>query len=75
MESLKNSKKRIGIKMCHRGKGAADCTDLITTNTAYQSQCYIPIKCNSSSGKHSENRPKKKKLLSKPWALELSALG
>ena len=35
LEKLRNSKKRIGIKVFHESKGATDYTELITTNTLY----------------------------------------
>ena len=46
MKSLRNSKKRIGIKVFHGSKGATDSTKLIATNTAYKSQYYVPIEYN-----------------------------
>ena len=59
MEKLKNSKKWIGSKAFHEDKGVIDYTELITTNTAYKSQCYIHTEYNASLGKHNKNLPKK----------------
>ena len=52
MESWRNSRKHIGIKAFRECKGAPDCTELITINTVYESQSYIPIEYNSSADKH-----------------------
>ena len=73
MENSRNPKKRIGIKTFPESKGATDCTDLITTNTEYQSQSYISIEYKSSAGKHNKYLPKLN-LLSKPGAFELSTV-
>ena len=58
MESWRNSRKHIGIKAFRECKGAPDCTELITINTVYESQSYIPIEYNSSADKNNKNLPK-----------------
>ena len=45
------SKKRIGIKFFYESKGTTDYTKLIRTNTAYESQSYIPTEYKSSADK------------------------
>lgn len=45
----------------HESKGAIDCIELIETNTAHESQSYIPSEYNSSVGRHNKNLLKKKK--------------
>ena len=51
MESQRNFKKRIGIKFFYESKGTTDYTKLIRTNTAYESQSYIPTEYKSSADK------------------------
>ena len=55
---FEESKKRIGIKVFHESKGITDCTELITTNIAFESQSNILNEYNSSAGKHKKILPK-----------------
>ena len=68
MKSSKNSNNLISIKAFHKCKGVIDCTELITTGTAYESQSYMPIDHNKTAGKHNKILPEKEKTSFKTWS-------
>lgn len=61
--------------MHQQSKSATDCTELIRTSTAYESQSYITFQFNLSACKPNQNLPIKEKMPSKPGALELLTFG